>query len=1187
MNNRGIQTETKQDQQQDTAMATIDQFLNHLYSLDVQLWLETDQATNAVRLRCNAPEEILTPALSDELQQRKSEIIAFLHQTALAQTAPPPLIPQSRPADLPLSFAQQRLWFLEQLQPDSAVYHIPIAVRLTGTLNITQFEQALRVLLQRHESLRTNFQLINGQPAQAIRSAISLSLPIVDLMNLAVINQNVTEKIIKTLTLQAAQTPFDLVSDPLLRLILLRLSADQHILLLTLHHLITDGWSMEIFMRELAALYAGGTPLPELPIQYADFALWQRQWLQGKPLAVQLDYWKQQLGGDLPILQLPLDFPRSRMQTSRGGVVHFSLTADLSTRLKALAHQAGCTLFMTLLAAYKLLLYRYTGQTDLIVGSPIANRNRAEVEGLIGFFVNTLVLRTDLSGNPSFRELLQRVRQVTWAAYDHQDLPFEKLVEELHPERDLSYNPLFQTKFRLENAPTERLQVPGLTLDLLPQIAPVAKLDLSVDLYETSNGIVGSFEYNRGLFAPRTIERMVNHFCTLLDRIVDSPDQPISNLELFTATEKQRILVDWNQTQINYAQETFFHQLFESQAERTSDAIALIFNDQQITYRELNHRSNQLAHYLQNLGVGPEVVVGLCIDRTPEMIIGLLAILKAGGAYLPLDPTYPPERLAFMVTDAQIAIMLTQTAILHSILQPVAWLNSIPTVIPLDQDWPMIARSPAHNPVCSLHPLNLAYLIYTSGSTGVPKGVWISHAGLVNLTEDKIRVCDVRAGDTVLQFFSFSFDASIPEIIMALGSGAKLCLAPAAQLLPGTDLLHLLHQQSITHITLTPSALSALPTADLPALRIVLVGGEAPAAELIQRWSIGRRFINAYGPTETTVNASMVPCGNRESVGEFDNELNSEFFSEPDNESTSDPLLPTLRPSANKQLYILDRHLHPVPIGVIGELHIGGLGLARGYRHRPDLTAEKFIPNPFAHLCQAEDNRLYKTGDLACYLPDGRIKLLGRIDNQVKIRGFRIEPGEIAALLDQHPAVQTSLVTVRTIDADPRLVAYVVLDPAALPAPDSHPTPTELRRFLKTKLPDYLVPAAIVPLPALPLTPNGKVDLQALPAPNPNRTAPLLQPRTDLEATLLQLFAQVLEVESLSIDDDFFDLGGHSLLATRLIAQLQTTLQLDISVADLFQAPTVADLAHHLTTQQTRQRLQATPNADEREEIEL
>jgi amino acid adenylation domain-containing protein len=1129
-------------------MKTIEQFLSDLYSLDVKLWLEDDQTTESVRLRCNAPEEVLTPALSSELQQRKAEIITFLNQTALAQTAPPPIAPVSRASDLPLSFAQQRLWFLEQLQPGSSVYYIPIAVRLTGKLYIPEFEQALHALIQRHESLRTNFEISKGQPVQVIKSSVSLNIPILDLQNLINVDQT-----IRNVMLQAAQMPFDLARDVLLRVVLLRISPDQHILLLTLHHLITDGWSMEVFVRELAILYAAfstGTTasLPELPIQYADFAVWQRQWLQGKPLATQLGYWKRQLGGDLPVLQLPTDFSRRRMQTFHGDVVPFALSETLSNRLKTLAQSEGCTLFMTLLAAYKLLLYRYTGQTNMVVGSPIANRNWAELEGLIGFFVNTLVLKTDLSGNPTFRELLQRVRQTTWEAYDHQDLPFEKLVEELHPDRDLSYNPLFQVKFRLENAPTDTLQVPGLTLDLLPQVAPAAKLDLSVDMYETVDGIVGSFEYNRDLFLPETIDRMVQHFCTLLESITQAPDHRISNLEIFASAEKQRILQEWNQTQTAYAENRFFHQLFETQAEHTPDAIALIIEDEQITYRELNCRSNQLAHYLQKLGVRNEVLVGLCIDRSIDMIIGMLAILKAGGAYLPLDPTYPPDRLAFMVTDAQISILITRSDMPVSL--------PVPTLIQLDVEWDTIAQLSDQNPTSLLQPFNLAYLIYTSGSTGVPKAVWITHAGLVNLTEDKIRVCDVRAGDCVLQFFSFSFDASIPEIIMALASGAKLCLAPLESLLPGARLLSLLRQQAITHITITPSALSALPTAELPALRMVLVGGEAPSPDLINRWSIGRRFINAYGPTETTVNASMVLCGNGQ------------------------PLLPTLRPSANKQLYILDNHLQPIPVGVIGELHVGGLGLARGYRNRPALTAEKFIPNPFADSSSC--NRLYKTGDLACYLPDGRIRVFGRIDNQVKIRGFRIEPGEIESLLNQHPAVQTSIVTVQSTVADKRLVAYVVLHS------DAAASPADLRRFLKAKLPEYMIPAAIVILDILPLTPNGKVDLRALPAPTSARAHLPIQPRTALETTLLSIFSDVLDAESLSIYDDFFDLGGHSLLATRLIAQIQLTLQLEISVADLFQAPTVAELAERLTSQQTRQLLQ-TPvsREDEREEIEL
>jgi amino acid adenylation domain-containing protein len=1183
-------------------MKTIDQFLAYLYSLDVKLWLEDNRTSSPeqVRLRCSAPEEVLTPDLNAQLQARKAEIVAFLKQASLARHAASHSIqPTPRVGNLPVSFAQQRLWFLEQLQPGSSVYNIPTAVRLTGSLNRAVLTQALNAIVQRHETLRTNF-IIDEQLVQMIAPSRAIAPQHINLCQLDPEEQNTQ---VLSLATQEAQKPFDLAQDSLLRVTLLELNETEHVILLTMHHIISDGWSMEVLVRELAALYAAfsvgqPSPLATLPIQYADFAVWQRQWLQGEVLEAQLSYWKQQLGKTLPVLQLPTDFPRLRVQSFRGETASFTLSSDLSNKLKAIAKAEGATLFMILLAAFKVLLYRYTGQAEIIVGSPIANRNRAEVEGLIGFFVNTLVLRTDLSFNPTFQEVLRRVRQVTWDAYDHQDLPFEKLVEELQPERDLSYNPLFQVKFRLENAPTDILEIPGLTLSSLKQVNPTAKLDLSLDMYETPTGLVGGFEYNRDLFAATTITRMVEHFRTLLEGIANHPTQRISELPLLTRAEQQQILVEWNQTQTEYTQDLCFHQMFANQVERTPDAIALIYKDEQLTYQELNRRSNQLAHYLQKLGVSPEVRVGICLDRSSAQIIAMLGVLKAGGAYVPLDPAYPKERLAFMLEDAQLSVLIQNTFVgsprVEIVRQNtfVGRQNSqfrIPnsqflTLINFDADWQAIAQASELNPTSDVKTNNLAYLIYTSGSTGVPKGVLVTHEGLVNLTEDKIRVCDVHPDSCVLQLFSFSFDASIPEIIMALGSGAKLCLAPLEDLLPGLPLLQLLREKAVSHITITPSALSALPAEDLPALRMVLVGGEAPSPELIARWSQGRRFINAYGPTEVTVNASMVQCGN------------------------GNPLLPVLRPSANKQLYVLDAHLQPVAIGVIGELHIGGIGLARGYLHRPDLTALKFIPNPFVNLelgsrkSESQNSQLkilYKTGDLACYLPDGSIKLFGRIDNQVKVRGFRIEPGEIEALLNQHPDIQISVVIVREdIPEDKRLVAYIVWneelgsDNSELPTSTLGLPTSELRRFLKEKLPDYMVPSIFITLDALPLTPNGKVDHKSLPVPEQFRSSAegkFVAPRTPTERKLVEIFTNVLEVESVGVEDNFFDLGGHSLLATRLITQLLQAFQVELTVIDLFEAPSVAELAIRVEKMQIIQQLE-TPVVDfaeEREEIEL
>ncbi len=1220
-------------------MKTLEQFLSDLYQQEVQLWAEGD------RLRCNAPEAVLTDDLSAQLQARKAEILAFLRQHE--PTAPAPIQPVPRTGPLPVSFAQQRLWFLEQMQQEGAVYNIPLAIQVQGFLDEAAFSQSFNALIERHEALRTRFITVEGQPMQVVVPPAPITIEQQDLRSLAPSEQAAE---VRRQAIAAAQTRFDLTQAPLLRVTWLPLAELESVVLLTMHHIIADGWSMEVLLRELGGLYrahlTGADPaLPTLPIQYGDFAVWQREWLQGQVLERQLSYWREQLAGPLPVLQLPTDFPRARVQTFRGAVENFALSADLSDRLKSLAQQQSTTLFVTLLTAFKVLLFRHTGQSDLLVGTPIANRHRAEVEGLIGFFVNTLVMRSQLTPPASFLTLLSQLKVTTYQAYEHQDLPFEKLVEVLQPERDLSYNPLFQVKFRLENAPQSAISLPGLTLKPLPQAYATAKLDLSVDLYETPDGIAGGFEYNRDLFEPETIRRMVAHFQTLLTGIAAAPHQPIAELPLLTAAEQHQQLVEWNDTQMPYARDRGFHHLFEAQADRTPDAIAVVFDGlepQLLTYAELNHRSNQVAHHLQALGVGPEVIVGICLTRSPAMIIALLAVLKAGGAYLPLDLAYPAERLSFMLADAQAAVLISTEAFIAA----GDWMvgTTHPTdcqVVDLQRDRDAIDQYPTHSLTPSLpySPATLAYLIYTSGSTGTPKGVLVSHGGLTNLTADKIRVCDVRSGDCVLQFFSFSFDACIPEIVMALATGARLLLAPHETLLPGPGLADLMRRHRVTHITITPSALVSVPYGEFPDLRMVLVGGEAPSPELINTWSQGRRFINAYGPTETTVNASMVPCGNGQ------------------------PLQPTLRPSANKQLYVLDDQLQLLPIGAIGELHIGGVGLARGYRNRPALTAERFVPNPFLEKLEgrrqkAEGHRekgtgareqaeprtqnpepktqhpepitnnqeqnqnlsiqssslLYKTGDLACHLPDGRIKLLGRIDDQAKIRGFRVEPAEIENQLNQHPDVKASVVIVREdLPGDKRLVAYVVKaeggrqkgignreqgtgnreqEESLTTDRLSHPpTPSlPLRQFLSERLPHYLVPSTFVPLDALPLTPNGKVDVRSLPAPAlESPTTTYVAPRSDAETALADIFSQVLSVERVGIHDDFFELGGHSLLATQLVAQLLNRFAVEVTVIDLFEATTVAGLAQRLEQKQLLAQLQTRPVGDaaDREEFAL
>ncbi|MBS9386559.1 MAG: amino acid adenylation domain-containing protein [Dolichospermum sp. BR01] len=1047
---------------------------------------------------------------------------------------------QNHNEELPLSYAQQRLWFLDQLQPNSPLYNIPLALRLVGTLNRAALAQSLKEIIDRHEALRTNFMTIDGQPTQIIQTEINWTVSVVDLQHLSTAEQ---ESASQQVAQKQAIQPFDLASESLVRATLVVISETEHLLLVCMHHIVSDGWSMGVFARELAALYnayAQGqrTPLEPLPIQYADFAIWQREFLQGDLLQSQLSYWQQQLKEAPALLSLPTDRPRPAVQTFVGAHQQFALSVELTQKLTKLSQEQEVTLFMTLLAAFDTLLYRYTGQSDIVVGAPIANRNYGEIEALIGFFVNTLVMRTNLEGNPRFSELLTRVRLMAMDAYSHQDLPFEMLVEALQLERDLSYTPLFQVVFGLQNAPNSQVELTGLTVSPLVVESVTAKCDLTLAMENTGNGLVGVWEYNTDLFDTGTIERMTGHFVTLLEGIVANPLERISQLPLLTAVEQQQLLIEWNDTQVDYPQDKCIHQLFEEQCLRTPDAVAVVFENQQLTYHELNCRANQLAHYLQSLGVGADVLVGLCVERSLEMIVGILGILKAGGAYVPLDPEYPQKRIQFMLKDSGTSVLLTQSFLLDQL--PIAEQQNPCQVICLDQE--SFSSELTDNPNPQNTPNNLAYVIYTSGSTGRPKGVMIEHQALVNLSLAWCKTFQVQSQSRLLQFGSFSFDLSAAEIATTFVSGACLYLPNIETLLPSQVLVDFLADHKISHSFLSPSALSVLPQATLPDLQYLSVGGEASSAELVERWGTGRRFFNAYGPTESTVAATIAICqpnGKKPPIG---------------------------RPIANAQIYILDSHLQPVPVGVPGELHIGGAGLARGYLNRPELTQEKFIPNPFdnskfkipyGNAKGGQNSKLYKTGDLARYLPDGNIEYLGRIDNQVKIRGFRIELGEIEAVLSQLGDVQASCVIVREdITGDKRLVGYIV------PQKEVTPTVSELRQFLKAKLPEYMVPNAFVILESLPLTPNGKIDHRALPTPDLHRELKhkYVAPRTPVEEILAQIWAQVLKVEQVGIEDNFFTFGGHSLLAIQLVSHIRNIFQVELPLRELFAAPTIAEL---------------------------
>ncbi|WP_035057026.1 non-ribosomal peptide synthetase [Andreprevotia chitinilytica] len=1041
----------------------------------------------------------------------------------------PPILPIDRSQPLPLSFAQQRLWFLDQFETGSAVYNMPMALKMTGTLDIAALRHTLNDVVARHEALRTTFITHGNEPTQHIHAKLEIALPVTDLSDLP---HGERDAKLGWLAQDEARTPFDLGTGPLIRAGLIRLDATTHVLLLTLHHIVADGWSMGVLLDELTQLYqAQRTQRPaqlrSLPIQYADFAHWQRQWLTGAVLQDQLDYWHQQLTNAPALLTLPTDRPRPTVQSYAGASHVVDLLVANHAALIQLAQQHGCTPFMALTAAFNVLLSRYSGQTDLCIGTPIANRNRAETEGLIGFFVNTLVLRTRIDPEQRFDALLKQVREAVLEADAHQDLPFEQLVEALNPVRDTSYTPLFQVMLVLQNQPAPSLQLPDLSLEFVAIDATAAKFDLTLNVIEQGERWTLQWEYNTDLFDAATIARMAGHFTTLLGQIVAAPERRIADLGLLSAAESRQLLVEWNDTAVAYPTEQTIHQLFEQHAAQTPDQIALVFEDSQLSYSELDGRANQLAHYLRSQGVGPDVLVGLCLERSLDLVIGLLAVLKAGGAYLPLDPDYPAERLAYMLADAKPQLVLTQTAHRHVLA------GQTVTLCCLDESTALLATYPTTNPALPVQPQQLAYVIYTSGSTGRPKGTLLSNASLVNLALAQIAAFDVQPGQRVLQFASFNFDAATSEIFMALGAGATLCLASKADLTPGQALQATLQQLGIQVATLPPVALPWLDASTLPALTTLIVAGEACPAALVDSWAPGRRFFNAYGPTETTVCATLQPC-----------------------EAGNDASPPIGKPIANAKAYILDAQLNPVPVGVAGELYVAGAGLARGYLNRPDLTAACFVPNPFTQT----GDRMYRSGDLARYLPDGRIEYLGRIDQQVKLRGFRIELGEIEASLTALANVRDAVVLAREDEpGDKRLVAYLVADTGQVIDVST------LREQLLQRLPDYMIPAHFLVLDQLPLTPNGKVDRKALPAPDRNRDdTSYTAPRNATETQLAAIWAEVLKLDRVGVHDNFFELGGHSLSATALTIRVREVFQSDLSVRAIFEAPTIESFARKL-----------------------
>jgi amino acid adenylation domain-containing protein/non-ribosomal peptide synthase protein (TIGR01720 family) len=1051
-------------------------------------------------------------------------------------SAIPPLPPAARDGALPLSFAQQRLWLIDQLDPGSAAYNLPTAVRVTGELRPGLLDQVFAALVRRHESLRTTFAAREGKPVQVIAALAPHWCPELPTVDLSALPEARREELARALTLDEARRPFDLQSGPLLRLALLRLADEDHLLLLTLHHIVSDGWSWGVLLRDVAALTTAlsqslPATLPELRVQYADFAVWQRDWLRGEVLEAQLAYWKQQLAGAPLVLQLPADRPRPAVPRQAGGLRPVALPAGLLEGVAALCRNRGVTHFMALLAAWSVLLGRHANQDDVLVGTPIAGRNQQEVEDLIGFFINTLVLRTEWGRAAGFGDLLLRVRDVAIEAFTHQSLPFERLVDEIAPDRDLSRPPVFQSMFVLQNAPLGVLALPGLTLRQIPVDGGVAKFDLTLNLAENAGG--RSFlEYNADVFDGTTAERLMTRYETLLAAALAEPDRPLWELPLLPAAERWQTLGEWDDTAVAYASGVSLHELVAAQAERTPDAVAAVFAGESLTYRDLLVRSRNLARHLVALGVEADGRVGVFLERSLEMIVGLLGILEAGAAYVPLDPALPEERLRSLVESAGITVALTADT---PALPPLPGVAAVRVI-----DEAQGAAGGSSGPVRRTADGNLAYVIYTSGSTGTPKGVMIPHRGIVNRLLWMQEAYGLGAADRVLQKTPFSFDVSVWELFWPLLTGARLVFARPEGHKDPFYLAELIAAEGITTLHFVPSMLQAFLAApgleELTSVRRVMASGEALPPELVRQFFARMPHAglhNLYGPTEASVDVSFWNCEPEPPRGQ----------------------VPIGRPIANHHLHVVDRHLEPQPIGVHGELLLGGPGLARGYLGRPDLTAAAFVPDPFGN---GPGERLYRTGDLVCHLPDGNVSYLGRIDHQVKVRGFRIELGEIETVLASHPDVQECVVTAHQDGpGDKRLIAYLVLGPdPALQHPESG-----LAAFLGTKLPAYMIPAVFVVLPAFPLSPNGKIDRKALQA--PARQAAVrtgAAPRTPAELTLARIWGEILRVEQVSLDDNFFALGGDSILSIQVAFRAREA-GLALAPRDLFLHRNLGDLA--------------------------
>jgi amino acid adenylation domain-containing protein len=1035
----------------------------------------------------------------------------------------------------PASFAQERLWFLDQFEPNSALYNLLSVFRMKGQLSLPALQYSIDNIIERHETLRTIFGTEDERPIQIILPKLHLPIRIEDI---SAVPSDQREAEMTRLVQEAVNRPFDLTRGPLIRMMVIKMADDEHVMAITYHHIIYDGWSAAVFFKELNAFYtaylnAQPAQVPELSVQYADYAAWQKEWLQGEALDQEMAFWREHLAGAPALIEIPADRPRPAAQTFQGARMLFSLTRELTDAIEQLSRKHNVTVFMTLLSALEVLLGRYTNQHDFVIGTPIAGRTRVELEPLIGFFANTLVLRADLAGDPTFLDVLRRVRDTALNAFVHQEVPFEKIVEELQPERSLSYNPLFQVMFAfqtLSKDQKDQLELGPLQLSDINIQRVTSKFDLTLSFWNDADegGLLkGSFEYNTDLFDAATLQRMEQNLITLLNSVVRQPEQRISLLPVLSDAERHQISVEWNATQTDIPLDRCVHQLIADQARLTPEMPAVTDEMQTLSYADLNRRANQLAHHLRRLGVDVDQPVGLCVNRSVDMIVAMLGVLKAGGAYVPLDPEYPAERLAFMAVDARLAALIVHGQTAH--LVP----SFAGPRVQIDGDWATIAQEDATDPFVQALPTDLAYIIYTSGSTGVPKGVQIPQAALVNFLASMRTTPGMTAQDVSLALTSISFDIAGLEIFLPLTLGSRVVVVSRDVAIDAQQLARVIDESGVTVVQATPATWRALIDTGWrggPGLKL-LSGGEALSRDLAQALlERGGSLWNMYGPTETTIWSTIHHVVSAEgpiSIG---------------------------RPIANTQIYILDEQLQVVPIGVPGELYIGGAGLARGYRNRPDLTAERFISDPFT---QISDARLYRTGDAARYRPDGTIEYLGRLDSQVKVRGFRIELGEIETVLEQHPDVNQAVVVVREdVPGDQRIIAYLI-------GKESTPEANALRAFAQTRLPAYMIPSTFVTLSEFPLTPNGKVDRRALPAPEGDLVAgtAYVAPSTPEEILMAEVWADILDLPQIGAEDNFFELGGHSLLATKMMSRVRDAFQVEVPLRTLFEAPTLATFA--------------------------